>query len=126
MKGVQVFATIDPYETVKVIDAAKVIDFPAGAQIIAQGAEGDYFYLLQAGEAHAEKQIEPDATKTRKYIPGGYFGELALMNDAPRAASVFADTDCTCLALDKYHFLRLLSPIEEVFKQNMIYYEQDT
>jgi cAMP-dependent protein kinase regulator len=55
----------------------------------------------------------------KKFKAGDYFGELALMQDAPRVASVFADTDCTCLIIDKDNFKRLLSPIEEVLKQKI-------
>lgn len=80
---------------------------------------------MRSGEAHAEKVVDPDNTKVRKYKEGDYFGELALMNNTPRAATVIADTDCTCLALDKDNFQRLLTPIEEVLKENMSIYEQD-
>ena len=50
------------------------------------------FFLLESGEAYALKQIEPGkpAKKVMDYIKGSYFGELALIRNTPRAASVVA------------------------------------
>jgi cAMP-dependent protein kinase regulator len=50
--------------------------------------------------------------------PGEYFGELSLIKDAPRAASIICKTDATVVTLDRYSFKRLLGPIEEILKRN--------
>jgi cAMP-dependent protein kinase regulator len=52
------------------------------------------------------------------YHKGGYFGELALIKNEPRAASVVAKTKCKLLTIDRMAFKRLLGPIENLLKRN--------
>ncbi len=52
------------------------------------------------------------------YNKGGIFGELALIRNEPRAASVVAKTKCKLLSLDRMSFKRLLGPIENLLKRN--------
>ena len=52
------------------------------------------------------------------YGIGDFFGELALLNDVPRAASVYADGDCTCKCLHRDTFVRLLGPCEDILKRS--------
>ena len=59
-------------------------EYPAGAAVITQGEIGDYFYVVIAGNLDVLK----DGQLVYQYGPGGFFGELALMYDCPRAASV--------------------------------------
>lgn len=47
---------------------------------------------------------------------GSWFGEQALLNDEPRAASVLADGDVVCLALHRDHFFQLLGPLEDILR----------
>lgn len=64
--------------------------------IIKQGDTGDLFYCLEAGTAVATV----DAKEVLTYQPGGCFGELALLYNSPRAASVIARTACKLWTLD--------------------------
>lgn len=52
------------------------------------------------------------------YNKGGIFGELALLKNEPRAASVVAKTNCKLLTLDRMSFKRLLGPVENILKRN--------
>ena len=92
LKSVKIFSTVEPYELMKVMDAVKPVEFKAGAEMIKEGDEGNVFFLLEIGEAYALKQLEPGKPpkKVMDYTKGSYFGELALIRNTPRAASVFA------------------------------------
>lgn len=58
------------------------------------------------------------ATLVFSYKSGDYFGELALINNEPRAASIVADTEVTVVYLDRDSFRRLIGPIEDILKRN--------
>jgi cAMP-dependent protein kinase regulator len=58
--------------------------------VINEGDDDSVFYIIISGEASAQKQINGVATEVRKYKQGDYFGELALLKNAKRAASVIA------------------------------------
>lgn len=76
--------------------------------------------MIEEGEAYATKTWDENGTseKVKEYGKGTYFGELALIKNEPRAASVVASTDCKLLTLDRMSFKRLLGPIENILKRN--------
>ena len=72
-------------------------------------------------------RADPDGQQTEvlKYRPGGYFGELALLDKKSlRKATVTATSDLTLMSLDKEGFGRLLGPLEPILKRNMKKYEK--
>lgn len=76
-----------------------------GDDIIVQGELGDVFYLLEEGnvDVYISKKGQPEA-KVHTYTPGNAFGELAIMYNAPRAATCRAQTTCKLWALDRISF----------------------
>ena len=120
LKKVEILKSIDPYELGQICDALKTQNFAKGDVIIRQGDNGDVFYILDDGKAHAEKVFEDGKRpqKVKDYGSGGFFGELALLKNEPRAASIIADTNCRCLSLDRMAFKRLLGPLEKILQRN--------
>ena len=120
LKNVELLSTIDPYELGQICDALKVEKVTAGTKIITQNEEGDKFYIVDEGKAYAAKVLEKGKpeTKVKEYEKGGFFGELALLKNEPRAANVYAETDCKLLYLDRMAFKRLLGPLENLLQRN--------
>ena len=58
-----------------------------------------------------------------EYKVGDYFGELALLKNAPRAANVIAKSECTVVWIDREGFGRILGPLEEILVRNTQKYD---
>lgn len=115
LEEVPLLATLTPYERSKIADALETRKFASGEIIIKEGDPGLAFYLLEKGEADAYKG--DTSNKVRHYNKGDFFGELALLNDAPRAASIVAATDVKVASLGKSAFQRLLGPVEGILRR---------
>ncbi|KAL6866046.1 hypothetical protein ACO1O0_002146 [Amphichorda felina] len=115
LEEVPLLSSLTPYERSKIADALETRKFTPGEVIIKEGDPGDSFYLLESGEANAYKG-DP-SNKVLSYKKGDFFGELALLNDAPRAASVVAATDVKVASLGKSAFQRLLGPVEGIMRR---------
>ena len=79
-----------------------------GAEIIKEGAEGDYYYVVETGKCVVERSVGGVSMKLAELKSGDAFGEEALVANAKRNASVTMLTDGTLLRLDKNDFNELL------------------
>jgi hypothetical protein len=78
---------------------------PAGAAIIREGDPGDLFYIVGDGEV----RVTVAGTEVARYGPGHFFGEIALLRDVPRQATVTAVSDVRLLTLERTHFLTAIT-----------------
>lgn len=115
LEEVPLLSSLTPYERSKIADALETQKYVAGDIIIKEGDLGKSFYLLESGEADAFKG-DP-SHKVLHYKKGDYFGELALLNDQPRAASIMASSDVKVASLGKNAFQRLLGPLEGILRR---------
>ncbi|RKF62487.1 cAMP-dependent protein kinase regulatory subunit [Erysiphe neolycopersici] len=115
LETVTILSTLTTYERSKIADALETQKHPAGTVIIKEGDQGEAFYLLESGEAEAF--IIGSDGPVKHYQRGDYFGELALLNDAPRAASVIAKTEVKVATLGKDGFQRLLGPVASIMRR---------
>ena len=92
------FNSLEDKELKTVIDSFEEKKYKAGENVITQGDEGDVLYLVESGELDCEKVFKAGDKPTylKTYKPGESFGELALLYNAPRAATIRAKTDSTC------------------------------
>lgn len=113
LEEVPLLSSLKPYERSKIADALDTIKYPVGATIISEGDPGDAFFLLESGEAEALKS----GASVKNYHRGDYFGELALLDDKPRAASIVTKTEVKVARLGRDGFKRLLGPVEEIMRR---------
>jgi len=79
-----------------------------GHHVIDEGDDGDNFYVIESGFYDVYKLIEDDNIKVASYDNKGSFGELALMYNAPRAATIVSVDAGTLWALDRQTYVRII------------------
>ncbi|ETV88758.1 CAMKK/CAMKK-META protein kinase, variant 1 [Aphanomyces astaci] len=90
MIQVQLFANLSQSQQEQVLKALKPITFKDGETIVKQGDRGERFFMIAKGEAVVTKLIDGKERMVTHLYAGHYFGELALIYDDPRTASVHA------------------------------------
>ena len=106
------------------LEKMEPVQVKAGQVVIYQGAEGDYFYVIEKGEALVTRMVEEeedceDSVEMANLTEGASFGEAALISNKPRNAMVSMLTDGVLLRLNKQDFLTLMQePM-----QNWVSYE---
>ena len=104
LKKVPLFAGITDAQLQRIANGVKERRFESGAPIVSAGEPGHGFYLIVRGEA----EVTREGRTIRTLGPGDYFGELALVREAPRSATVVAKEPTTCLALTRWDFKGIL------------------
>ena len=77
-----------------------------GELIVRQGEKGDCMYVIQAGRVEIFREEDGQHIPLRQASPGQFFGEMALVERAPRSASVRAIGEARILTVDKRTFMR--------------------
>jgi len=82
----------------------------AGEVIFAEGTKGDMMYVILEGEIEILKAAQAGSDKTLDILnPGEFFGEMALLEEAPRSATTVALTDCKLLEFNRANFEVLMA-----------------
>ena len=103
------FPGIKPDEIEELIANSQVRSYAPGAVLCRENAVEDRFYMILEGEVEVTKNINNNEVRLLKtLLPGDFFGEMALIHNAPRAATVTAKSALTTLELDKAAFDRVL------------------
>ena len=103
------FPGIKPDEIEELIANSKVRSYAPGAILCQENAVEDKFYMILEGEVEVTKVINNSENRLLKTLSAGdFFGEMALIHNAPRAATVIAKTSITTLELEKAAFDRVL------------------
>jgi ATP-binding cassette subfamily B protein len=91
--------------------------FPKGRTIIHQGDAGDKFYLIARGKVEIYRETPPGRDSLAMLTDGDYFGEIALLENTPRTASVRSLATSVCLVLHRGPFLELMDRFPEMRQQ---------
>ena len=114
LKDVKVLSGLTHQERSKLADALSTEMYHAGQNIVTEGETGDKFYLIESGTCEISKH---DAGVIGNIGKGKYFGEVALLNDLPRQATVKALDNVIVATLGKSGFTRLLGPALDVLRK---------
>ncbi len=101
VKANDIFAPLSESVQERLARALVEVDIPAGEYACREGDSGDRYYLIAAGEA----EVTTGGITVNHLGPGDAFGEIALLRDVPRQATVVASTDLTLYALERDVFL---------------------
>ena len=104
LKGFSLFRELPPKTLADVADKLKLQCFSKGSEIIRQGEIGKEFFMIGQGQV----DIEIDGAKVNTLGVGSFFGEVSLIRDQPRNATVRAKDDVTCFVLDKQEFQEVI------------------
>jgi pyruvate,water dikinase len=104
LRSVPLFAELDRKETAAISRLLKERRFARGETVVMEGSGGAAFFLIDSGEATVTIRGEEQGTLKR----GDYFGEIALIDEGPRAATVTAASDLICYGLTFWEFQPLV------------------
>lgn len=110
---VPLLSSMDSYERSQLADALRSEIMSDGQVIMTQGEMGSKFYIIEEGQAKATK----NGVEVMAYKSGDYFGELALIRNQPRAATVTCIGMVRALSIDSKSFKRLLN-VDELLKRS--------
>jgi len=112
-----IFETIDEKNLEILVKAMHKVEVEDGKKLITEGENGDYLFVVDEGKLDCHKEGSTDVLKT--CVGGDIFGELALLYNAPRAASVTAKAACLLWKLDRETFGHITSQASEKYRKTM-------
>jgi CRP-like cAMP-binding protein len=104
IRQVPLFAQCSRKELAEVAGIADEIDLPAGKELIREGERGREFFVLLDGKVEVRK----NGRRIREMEAGDFFGEIALVSDAPRTATVTTSSPARALVVTDRSFRALL------------------
>ena len=104
LKKVPLFAGLDNKELLQIASSMRERKFKAGDTVTQEGAGGVGFFVVEQGQADVSIGGEAKGSVG----PGDYFGEIALINESPRTATLTARTDMLCYGMTPWDFRPLV------------------
>jgi CRP-like cAMP-binding protein len=104
LKKVPLFAGLDKRELEQIASSMRERHFKAGDTVTQEGAGGVGFFVVEQGQADVHVGGEAKGSVG----PGDYFGEIALINESPRTATLTARTDMVCYGMTPWDFRPLV------------------
>ena len=110
LERVPLFSGLDRRQLQTIARSFKERSFTEGQTVTEEGAGGVGFFVVEQGEAQVSVGGEPRGTLG----PGDYFGEIALIDEGIRSATVVASTDLKCWGLTAWEFRPLVETNGEI------------
>jgi CRP-like cAMP-binding protein len=122
MQNIEIFRVFKPARRRYLAEAMSLLEVDAGEEIIAEGEEGDAFYIIESGRTRVSKKDDDGVPQTLVDLGAGqHFGELALLENAPRAATVTAIDAVALLVLSRDDFVGIIGKMAALMRWNREY-----
>jgi cGMP-dependent protein kinase len=114
LSKIKVLKTLSEAKLRKIADCLEEEEFDDGHCIIKQGAVGDLFFIIRAGEVRVTKTNDDGQEDELAILGSGdFFGDKALIKEDKRSANVYAKNKCKCYTLDRTAFINLVGRITD-------------
>ena len=110
IRRVPLFTSLPERQLKRVVNVMVERLFPAGETITTEGGGGVGFFVIEAGTA----TVSQGGETIRTLGTGDYFGEIALIDDGPRSATIVADTELRCRGMTAWQFRPLVQENAEI------------
>jgi CRP-like cAMP-binding protein len=104
LQRVPIFEGLDRRELERIAGSMKQRTFRAGDTVTSEGQGGVGFFVIEDGQA----RVTIGGEERRTLGPGDYFGEVALLTDSPRTATIKAETELRCYGMTSWDFKPLV------------------
>jgi CRP/FNR family transcriptional regulator len=108
LRRVPLFQELDDHTLREIANAAVEQRWEAGQEIVRQGDTGVGMFVVRSGKVEIVQEHDGKHEKIRELGPGDFFGDMALLDEFPRSATVRALEPTTCLGLTRWHFRGIL------------------
>jgi CRP/FNR family cyclic AMP-dependent transcriptional regulator len=115
LKRIPLFSELSETELERIYPLLKRRRYPKGHAVIKEGERGDVIYLIEKGQVKVKRQSLDGREKILDILSdGAFFGELSVLDEMPRSATVETMGDVSILTLHKNDFLRLLEELPPI------------
>jgi cAMP-dependent protein kinase regulator len=121
LEKVSILSHLNDDERLRIADALVSKSYSDGEAIITEGEAGEAFFILEEGSVECLK----GGANVGNLESGQYFGEVALLTNRSRQATVKAKGAVKCLSLERKTFKRVMGPLEDILQRNMTKYDGD-
>ncbi|TMW63854.1 hypothetical protein Poli38472_002795 [Pythium oligandrum] len=123
LRQVEILASLSERQLALLAGVLSAVTFENNETIIRQGDVGDTFYIVEEGNVSCRIEAPgvrggAGGAEIACFGPGDYFGEMALLSDMPRNASIYAKGPVKCLSLGRQEFDSMLGPLTDVLDRN--------
>ncbi len=109
LHDVPVFAELPPPALERLARSSERVQVPSGSVVLTEGDSSDRFFVIVSGAV----EVTQGGRLLRTEGPGEFFGEIGLLRDVPRTATVTATADCEFLVVERADFLAAVSQLGE-------------
>ncbi len=114
LRRVPLFSGIEPARLKLLAFTSELVTFPKGTVLVRQGEIGDAAYVIFTGEADVVVAVEGTEIVVNRLGGNDFVGEIAILCDVPRTATVVAATNLTALRITKENIMMMLSQFPEM------------